>query len=76
MPLGLLADKWGRRPVLFLSFLGTFLMFLWYEVVFLFGWPVWVVLLGPLWMVVGGSSAVGVSMLYTYLADVSHPDEL
>ena len=76
LPFGLLADKWGRRPVLFISFLGTFFMVLWYEIVFLAGWPIWTVLLGPLWMFCGGSTTVGVSMLYTMLADVLHPDQM
>lgn len=76
VPYGLLSDKWGRKPVAMLAFAGTALTTVWYEVVFYFRLPMWTYLLSFVWSIIGGGTAVGVSMLYTTLADVVPADEL
>lgn len=76
VPYGLLSDKWGRKPVAILAFIGIALITVWYEVVFYFPLPMWTYLIAFVWYIVGGGSIVGTSMLYTILADVVPADEL
>lgn len=76
VPYGSLSDSWGRKPVGMLSFVGLTLGMIWYEVVFYFPVPMWAYLWSFIWQFIGGGSPVGVSMMYTMLADVVHVDEM
>ncbi|KAK7739043.1 hypothetical protein SLS53_005941 [Cytospora paraplurivora] len=76
VPYGSLSDSWGRKPVGMLSFVGLTLVMIWYEVVFYFPVPMWAYLWSFIGYFIGGGSPVGVSMMYTMLADVVHVDEM
>lgn len=76
VPYGFLSDRWGRKPVAVLSFVGIALITVWYEVVFYFPLPMWTYLVAFVWYIIGGGAVVGTSMLYTVLADVVPADEL
>lgn len=76
VPYGFLSDKWGRKPVAILSFVGIALVTVCYEVVFYFPLPMWTFLVASAWYMIGGGTVVGTSMLYTILADVVPADEL
>lgn len=66
--LGALSDRYGRRPVLLLSLLGSGIGFL------IFGWggALWVLFLGR---IIDGLTAGNFSALFGYLADVTRPEE-
>ncbi|KAJ4386830.1 hypothetical protein N0V93_009728 [Gnomoniopsis smithogilvyi] len=76
VPFGSLSDKWGRKPVGILAIVGLFLVTVSYEVVFYFPLPMWTFIWSSMWYVVGGGAPVGVSMMYTMLADVVHVEEM
>ncbi|KUI63980.1 hypothetical protein VM1G_10759 [Cytospora mali] len=76
VPYGSLSDSWGRKPVTIMAFTGLVLVTVWYEAVFYFAMPMWTFFLAFVWYFLGGGIAVGVSMLYTMLADVVHVEEL
>ncbi|MDQ3180196.1 MAG: MFS transporter [Acidobacteriota bacterium] len=62
--LGRLSDKYGRRPVLFLSLLGSAIGYL----VIGFGLALWVVFLGR---IIGGITGGNISTAQAYIADVT-----
>ncbi|KAI3398099.1 hypothetical protein diail_9852 [Diaporthe ilicicola] len=76
LPFGSLSDRWGRKPVAILSTFGLALTMIWYEIVFYFPLPMWSFILGFVFQFVGGGAPVGMSMLYTMLADVLHVEEM
>ncbi|KAJ4413985.1 hypothetical protein N0V82_008195 [Gnomoniopsis sp. IMI 355080] len=76
VPFGSLSDKWGRKPVGMLAIVGLFLVTVSYEFVFYFPLPMWTFIWSSVWYVVGGGVPVGVSMMYTMLADVLHVEEM
>lgn len=76
LPYGSLSDRWGRKPIAILSIIGITLGMVWYEVVFYFPLPMWTFTLSFVFNFIGGGSAVGMSMIYTMLADVLHVEEM
>jgi MFS family permease len=72
IPYGALADRIGRRPVLWLSMVGLCLQDLlircitWWPSIF----PLWLVWLTPLTTFIGGGAPVGYAMLNLAVADV------
>lgn len=76
LPYGSLSDHWGRKPIAILSIIGITLGMVWYEVVFYFPLPMWTFTLSFVFNLIGGGSAVGMSMIYTMLADVLHVEEM
>lgn len=76
LPFGSLSDRWGRKPIAILAIIGIALGMVWYEVVFYFPLPMWTFTLSFVFNFIGGGSAVGMSMIYTMLADVLHVEEM
>lgn len=65
--LGKLSDKFGRRPILFLSLLGTSLGFL----VLGFATTVWMLFLGR---IIDGITGGNISTAQAYIADITTPE--
>jgi MFS transporter, DHA1 family, tetracycline resistance protein len=65
--LGAMSDRFGRRPILIFSLLGSALGF----VVFGIGGALWVLVLGR---IIEGLTAGSISAMYAYVAD-THPPE-
>ncbi|KAH8201485.1 hypothetical protein TruAng_004333 [Truncatella angustata] len=72
IPLGLLADRIGRKPLILLFLLGIFLSDTWVKIVTLFPnqLPLRLVWLAPILKAVGGGANFGTSMFYTAVADI------
>lgn len=66
--LGALSDRYGRRPVLMLSLLGSAIGYL----IFGLGGALWVLFAGRL---IDGLTAGNISTVYAYVADTSAPAE-
>jgi DHA1 family tetracycline resistance protein-like MFS transporter len=66
--LGALSDRFGRRPVLILSLLGSTLGYL----IFGIGGALWVLFVGR---IVDGLTAGNISTVYAYVADTHRPEE-
>lgn len=62
----------GRKPVLWLSLTGIFVSGLWIAVVLALGQriSIYIILISPVFAVVGGGSTVLVSAIYSVVADV------
>ncbi|RCI12671.1 hypothetical protein L249_0870 [Ophiocordyceps polyrhachis-furcata BCC 54312] len=73
VPFGIVADKYGRRMVLSLSFAGCVLQTWWTMLVLLFPqvFSVWAILYGSIAFAVGGGSQMGGAMIWTIVADVT-----
>lgn len=77
MPYGLLADRWGRKPVLLMSVLGlllaitSILVVCWFPQIF----PLRLVWLAWAMTLIGGGAPVGLSMVMTMIADVVKPSQ-
>ncbi|KAI1194120.1 major facilitator superfamily domain-containing protein [Nemania serpens] len=72
-PYGQLANKIGRKPVLFLGLLGETLAYFWVVLVCYFHdiFPTRLVLLSPVFVVIGGGSKVVSASMYTIITDVT-----
>jgi DHA1 family tetracycline resistance protein-like MFS transporter len=66
--LGRLSDKYGRRPILFISLLGTSLGFLIMGV----AWTLWMLFLGRL---IDGITGGNISVAYAYIADITTTED-
>ncbi len=66
--LGAMSDRFGRRPIMLLSLLGSALGF----VVFGLGGALWVLVLGR---VIEGLTAGSISAMYAYVADTNAPED-
>ncbi|PWY69794.1 hypothetical protein BO70DRAFT_432438 [Aspergillus heteromorphus CBS 117.55] len=72
MPYGVLANRIGRRPVLFLGILGFTLCDLWIKIVCWFPdqLPLRLIWLALIAQVIGGGTQVSTTMMFVVLADV------
>ncbi|RDW63435.1 hypothetical protein BP6252_10980 [Coleophoma cylindrospora] len=70
---GFLADKYGRRIILFISIVGIILNYAAFAVICWFSdiFSVWLTLATPLVMMMGGGSVVAASLVFTIVADVA-----
>jgi DHA1 family tetracycline resistance protein-like MFS transporter len=66
--LGLLSDRFGRRPVLFVCLLGSAIGYL----LFGFGGAIWVYFLSR---IIDGLTGGNFSVLFAYIADITEPEE-
>jgi MFS transporter, DHA1 family, tetracycline resistance protein len=66
--LGALSDRYGRRPILMFSLLGSAIGY----VIFGLGGALWILFLGR---IVDGLTAGNVSTMYAYVADTTAPNE-
>lgn len=66
--LGLLSDRFGRRPVLFVCLLGSAIGYL----LFGFGGALWVFFLSR---IIDGLTGGNFGILFSYIADISEPEE-
>jgi DHA1 family tetracycline resistance protein-like MFS transporter len=66
--LGLLSDRFGRRPVLFVCLAGSALGYL----LFGLGGALWILFLGR---IVDGLTGGNFSVLFAYIADITEPEE-
>ncbi|KAL7934718.1 COP9 signalosome complex subunit 2 [Trichoderma chlorosporum] len=69
---GVVADKYGRRLVLFLALFGIFLEQAWVTLVLLFPdtFSIWSLLYGSVFYLIGGGGPMVVAMVWTVIADV------
>ncbi|KAM0263939.1 hypothetical protein ACHAQJ_000974 [Trichoderma viride] len=69
---GVVADKYGRRLVMFLSLFGCFLQQVWTTIVLLFPdtFSIWSLLYGSIFLLIGGGGQMVVAMIWTIIADV------
>ncbi|KAH0495992.1 hypothetical protein TgHK011_009513 [Trichoderma gracile] len=69
---GVVADKYGRRLVIFLALFGASLQQTWTMVVLLFPdtFSIWSILYGNVFYLIGGGGQMVVAMLWTIVADV------
>ncbi|KAK1590933.1 ATP synthase F0 [Colletotrichum navitas] len=72
IPYGVIADKYGRRPVLSLAMLGIMLEFTWRLQPLL--WPdvlpLWTVWFGSAFQFIGGGAGMAAAMVWTMVSDV------
>ena len=77
LPYGVLADHWGRKPVLYLGIMGILMSELWVR--FVAAWsemlPLRLVWLSGLFRVIGGGDQVVTSMAIAMVADVFSEEE-
>ncbi|OAA36648.1 MFS transporter [Metarhizium rileyi] len=71
IPYGIIADKYGRRPVLFLALLGAFIQTAWMLLVLAMPntFNVWSILYGNIAYLVGGGGQMVAAMVWTLVAD-------
>ncbi len=66
--LGVLSDRFGRRPILFICLLGSALGYL----IFGLGGALWLLFLGR---IIDGLTGGNVSILFGYIADITEPED-
>ncbi|KAJ5205015.1 uncharacterized protein N7498_005894 [Penicillium cinerascens] len=77
LPFGILADRWGRKPVLYLSVLGVLLSETWIRLVCYFSdfMPLRMVWLSGLWRMIGGGDQVASNVCLVMVADIFSEEE-
>lgn len=77
IPYGLLADRWGRKPIVLLSMVGILLSMTFTLAVCRFWqiFPLRLVWLAPVFTVIGGGAPVMFSVILTMIADVMPENE-
>ncbi|KAF6803553.1 MFS transporter [Colletotrichum musicola] len=72
IPYGIIADKYGRRPVLSLSMIGLSLEFLWMLQPLMWSnvLPLWTIWFGAMFQFIGGGGAILQAMVWTMVSDV------
>ncbi|RAL15484.1 MFS general substrate transporter [Aspergillus homomorphus CBS 101889] len=78
VPYGVLADRWGRKPVLLLGILGILLGEIWVRVVCLYPTvlPLRLVWLSGMWRLIGGGDIALSSIALVMVADRFPEDEI
>jgi DHA1 family tetracycline resistance protein-like MFS transporter len=66
--LGVLSDRFGRRPILFICLLGSALGYL----IFGLGGALWLLFLGR---IIDGLTGGNISVLFGYVADITEPED-
>ena len=66
--LGALSDRFGRRPILLISLLGSVIGY----IIFGIGGSLWVLFLGR---IIDGLTGGNISTIYSYIADITEPKE-
>ncbi len=66
--LGALSDRFGRRPILLVSLLGSIIGYL----LFALGGSIWILFLGR---IIDGLTGGNISTLYAYMADITEPKD-
>src|ERR1051326_7015984 len=67
--LGVLSDRFGRRPILFICLLGSTIGYL----IFGLGGALWLLFLGR---IIDGLTGGNISVLFGYIADITEPKEI
>ncbi|KAK5988259.1 Efflux pump ustT-like protein [Cladobotryum mycophilum] len=77
IPYGILADKYGRRPILCLALLGCVINQIWLFVVLLFpdNLSIWSIIFSGLSYFVGGGVPIANAIIYTLVTDVTPASE-
>ncbi|XP_044721311.1 major facilitator superfamily domain-containing protein [Hirsutella rhossiliensis] len=73
VPYGIIADKFGRRTVLFLSLVGCVLQTAWTMVVLFLPnfFSIWALLYGNMAYAIGGGGQMASAMIWTILSDIT-----
>jgi DHA1 family tetracycline resistance protein-like MFS transporter len=66
--LGVLSDRFGRRPILFICLLGSTIGYL----IFGLGGALWLLFLGR---IIDGLTGGNISILFGYIADITEPED-
>ncbi|KAF2492574.1 MFS general substrate transporter [Lophium mytilinum] len=74
VPYGALADKYGRKWILVLGFLGLELSVLWIMLICYLELPLKLTWFSSIFMMIGGGSQVAVATVFTMLTDVVPPE--
>lgn len=66
--LGALSDRYGRKPIILVSLLGSVIGYIFLGV----GWALWVLFLGR---IIDGLTGGNISTIFAYVADITQPSE-
>ncbi|KAH0603176.1 uncharacterized protein H6S33_008180 [Morchella sextelata] len=71
IPFGVMADRYGRRPMLMLTLLGLSLSSAWVLLICWFSLPIKLTWLSSLFYTLGGGASVGSALILMIIADVT-----